>query len=84
MPHIGRFAAHVGPGDEQHPPMPIESGSVSNKGGIANLLHDGVAAGIDIEHGLFGEFGANQIQCLGAIGETGEYIEIAKRQRGLP
>ncbi len=81
LPHVRGLTAHVRPGDDQHAPARIEHQVVRHERRIRKSLDDRVAPGGDLQHGLCHELRLHPLQLAGALGETGERIELRQRRR---
>ena len=62
LAHVGRLAAHVGPGDDQHPGLVIELYVVGRERFLLDLFDHRVAATPDVQAVLCGQFRLHQVQ----------------------
>ena len=83
LAHVGRLAAHVGPGDEEELARRAHAAVVRNERFTAVLLEisldHGMPPGFDFQAWLFGEVGPAVVAQGGRFSERGEHIELGKR-----
>ena len=58
----------------------VEADIVRDEGGAARLLHDRVAAAVDMDERALGEFGLHTIEGHRALGEAAEHVELGDRR----
>ncbi len=83
LAHIGRFAAHVRAGDDQHAPGIVEGQVVRFEWIAAHLLDDRMAAAHDADAAALDQLRRLPVQRVGALGQIGEHIEFGYRGSGL-
>ena len=83
LAHVGRFTAHVGACDDQHPPLPFQPDGVGDKGIAHHLLHHRMAARLDQDLILIDEGGAAVVKGLGTFGQVGQHVQLCQCGSGL-
>ena len=68
LTHVGRFAAHVGAGDDEHALLVVQLKVVGHKGFAQRLAHHRVPTAADGKAGLVAEAGGRKAQALGPFG----------------
>ncbi len=76
LAHVGRFTAHVGTRDDQHPPLPLQPDGVGDKGVGHHLLHHRMAARFDQDLILINEGRAAVVEGLGPLGQVGQHVQL--------
>ncbi len=83
LAHVGGFTAHVGAGDDQHPPLPLQPDGVGDEGVGHHLLHHRMAARLDQDLILVDEGGAAVVEGLGPLGQVGQHVQLRQGGGGL-
>ena len=83
LAHIGRFAAHVRPGDDLQARVGVEPRVVGNEGAAGGLgqprFDHRVAAGVDVDARLGHKLRRAPVQGQRALGQAGQHVQ--RRQR---
>ena len=82
LAHVGGFAAHVRPGNQQHPDGLVQADVVGEKGIVLQTFDNRVTPGADMQPGGVGELGPAVIQRVGPLGKTGQHVGLAQRCGG--
>ena len=76
LSHVGRFAAHVGSGNDQHAPFRTEFQIVRHEGSIEHAFNDRVTAGRDPDAEGLRQSGPHEAEAGGALGQVGQHIQF--------
>ena len=82
LAHVGGFASHVRPGNQQHTDGFVQVDVIGDKGIVLQTFDYRVTPGADIQPGGIGELGPAVIQRVGPLGKTGQYVCLAQRCGG--
>ncbi len=79
LAHVGRFAAHVGAGDDLQPLLAAQHRVVGDEAGARHLgqprLDHGVAALANFDARLFGELGGAPVERQRAFGQGAQHVQ---------
>ncbi|MNV30376.1 hypothetical protein D3C71_1216400 [compost metagenome] len=85
LPHVGRFTAHVGAGDDLHARVGVEARVVGDEAAAGCLgqtgFDHGVAAAFDLDAGLGHKLRRAPVQRERAFGECAQHIQRGQRLR---
>ena len=81
LPHVRGLAAHVGPGDDQHPSPFMQREVVRHERALDVLLDHRMAPATDVDARLVAELGLREPQRDRALGEVREHVERGERGR---
>ena len=81
LSHVGRFAAHVGTGNDQHAPFRTEFQIVRHEGSIEHAFNHRVPAGRDPDTGNVGQPGPHKAEAGGALGQVGQHVQFRQSLR---
>ena len=75
LAHVGRFAAHVGAGDDEQAPVRVEAQIVWDEGLVQRVFDHGMAARLDLEPRLVGQLRLAPVERQRPFGEAGEHVQ---------
>ncbi|MNT49411.1 hypothetical protein D3C72_1862620 [compost metagenome] len=78
LPHVGRFTAHVRAGDQQHAARRIQPATVGGEA-FNGVFHHGVAAGVDIDVGVFGKIRRDPVVAARVFAQRGQRVQLGQR-----